>query len=60
MRTYIIGLVMVAVAVIMMFLPTGHIFSTEGGAIYYVSDIILGVAGVFVAAAGWGKMASKC
>lgn len=60
MRTYLIGLAMVAVAVIMMFLPVSHVFSTEGGAIYYISDVVLGAAGVFVAAAGWGKMASKC
>lgn len=60
MRTFLIGLAMAAVALIMTFLAMGHNFSVDGGAIYYGVVLALGAGSAFVIPIGWGNMASKC
>jgi len=60
MWKFFIGLAMFAAAGIMAFLAMHHVFSANGGLLYYGTVIILGAVGPLVANIGWGEMASKC
>lgn len=60
MRTFLIGLAMAVVALVMTLVAMDHDFSVNGGAIYYGIVVALGAGSAFVIPIGWSQMASKC